>query len=395
DWRPNPYLPGTRGELAVPIKLREEVLGILDVQSDRVGALTDEDRLLLEGLCGQIAIAMESQRLLDNVQQSERLMRTLIDAIPDHIYAKDLEGRLILANSAEARLHGVDSPDLLIGKSDFDFYPPELAERYRASELPVLHDGLSLLNHEEPNVDATGQLHWSTTTKVPLRNQEGRIVGLVGSTRDITERKQTEQALSEEHTRLRTLIDNLPVSVYIKDRDSRFVVNNAVHLRILGAASQEEVSGKWDFDYFPPELAEQYYADEQELMRIGQPLFNREESVVDQSSGQQHWALSTKVPLRDAHGQVTGFLGFTQDITERKLAEEAVRRSQADLSQALQIARLAYWEYDVAQDLFHFNDQFYAIFHTTAEQQGGYHLSSAQYAQRFVYPDDLPVVGAE
>ena len=138
DWRPNPHLPDTRGELAVPIKLRDEVLGILDVQSDRAGALSADDRLLLEGLCGQIAVAMESTRLL--------------------------------------------------------------------AEL---------------------------------------------------------------------------------------------------------------------------------------------------------------------------------------------RRGEAELSQALQIAKLAYWEYDVEKDLFLFNDQFYSIFHTTAEQEGGYQLSSAQYAGKFVYPDDLPVVGSE
>ena len=78
-----------------------------------------------------------------------------------------------------------------------------------------------------------------------------------------------------------------------------------------------------------------------------------------------------------------------------KLAEEAVRRSEAELSQALQIAKLAYWEYDVEKDLFLFNDQFFSIFHTTAEQEGGYQLSSAQYAGKFVYPEDLPVVGSE
>ena len=66
-----------------------------------------------------------------------------------------------------------------------------------------------------------------------------------------------------------------------------------------------------------------------------------------------------------------------------------------ELSEALKIAKLAYWEYDVEKDLFLFNDQFYSIFHTTVEQAGGYQLSSAQYAQQFVYPDDLPMVGGE
>ena len=71
DWRPNPHLPDTRGELAVPIKWRDQVLGILDVQSDRAGALSDDDRLLLEGLCGQIASALESTRLLEQLRRNE------------------------------------------------------------------------------------------------------------------------------------------------------------------------------------------------------------------------------------------------------------------------------------------------------------------------------------
>ena len=125
DWRPNPHLPRTQGELAVPIKWRDQMLGILDVQSDQAGLLTDDDRLLLEGLCGQIAIAMESKRLLDTVQQSEQLMRTLIDAIPAYIYAKDAQGRHMLGNAALARLYGLASPAEPLGKTDFDFYPRE------------------------------------------------------------------------------------------------------------------------------------------------------------------------------------------------------------------------------------------------------------------------------
>ena len=156
DWRPNPHLPETRGELAVPIKWRDQVLGILDVQSDQANALTDDDRLLLEGLCGQIAIAMESKRLLDTVQQSEQLMRTLIDAIPDYIYAKDLQGRHMLGNAALDATYGLASPAELLGKTDFDFYPRELAEQYQASEMPILREGQSLLAHEEPNIGADG-----------------------------------------------------------------------------------------------------------------------------------------------------------------------------------------------------------------------------------------------
>ena len=96
---------------------------------------------------------------------------------------------------------------------------------------------------------------------------------------------------------------------------------------------------------------------------------------------------------RDDQGHILRYYGANQDITDRKLAEEKVRANEAQLSEALDIAKLANWEYDVEKDLFTFNDHFYSIFHTTAETMGGYQLSSAQYAERLVHPDDVPVVG--
>ncbi|MEJ2746466.1 MAG: GAF domain-containing protein [Anaerolineae bacterium] len=117
-----------------------------------------------------------------------------------------------------------------------------------------------------------------------------------------------------------------------------------------------------------------------------------EPAVVD---GEQRYLHTIKAPLKDADGEVTAVIGFVHDITDRILIEETLRQNEAELSQALKIAKLAYWEYDVEKDLFTFNDQFFALFHTTAEEHGGYQLPSAYYAEHFVYPDDLPLVGAE
>ncbi|MBL8062178.1 MAG: PAS domain-containing protein [Anaerolineales bacterium] len=98
---------------------------------------------------------------------------------------------------------------------------------------------------------------------------------------------------------------------------------------------------------------------------------------------------------RDEDGKIIRWQGANQDITEQKLAEEAIRINESRLSEALRIARLGNWEYDVEKDIFTFNDQFYSIFHTSAEKVGGYRLSSAQYAELFVHPDDMPIVGEE
>jgi PAS domain S-box-containing protein len=162
---------------------------------------------------------------------------------------------------------------------------------------------------------------------VPLRDEQGKITGLVGVSRDITERKRAEAVLAQERNLLRTLIDNLPDYIFVKDAQSRFVLNNRAHLALLKAATQAEVVGKTDGDIFPSEIAARYYADEQAVLRSGEPLVNREESTVD-PAGRVRWLLTTKVPLRDEQGKITGLVGVSRDITERKRAEETLRQSE-------------------------------------------------------------------
>lgn len=142
------------------------------------------------------------------------------------------------------------------------------------------------------------------------------------------ERRHHVQTLHQERSLLRTLLDTLPDFIFVKDRQSRFIITNAAHLQVLGAASLEQVIGKTDFDFFPRELAERYYKDEQSVMASGQPLLNRLEEVVD-PQGRRSWLLTSKVPLRDEQGAVIGLVEVSRDVSERKQAEEEVRRQAA------------------------------------------------------------------
>ena len=135
-----------------------------------------------------------------------------------------------------------------------------------------------------------------------------------------------------ERDLLRTLIDNLPDYIYVKDRESRFLINNLAHVRILGATHPDEVAGRTDFDYFPKELAGKFFADEQALMQSGQVL-DRVESVVDKTTGKLRWLQTMKIARRDGSGKVIGLMGISRDITEQKRAEEALRQSRDELEQ--------------------------------------------------------------
>lgn len=141
-----------------------------------------------------------------------------------------------------------------------------------------------------------------------------------------------EAMLGQEHNLLRILVDNLLDYIYVKNLKSQFIINNVSHIRVLGAQTPAEVTGKTDFDFFPHELAEQYYADEQQVMSTGQALINREEPVVDQSTGLRRWVSTNKVPVLNKAGQVIGLVGMSRDITERKKAEAALAQRAAQLA---------------------------------------------------------------
>ena len=198
--------------------------------------------------------------------------------------------------------------------------------------------------------------------------------------------------VAPEYT-LRALIDRVPDYLFIKDTDSRFVLANPAVAEDLGLAV-EDLIGKTDFDLHPHERAEKFRADEQEIIRSGEPIIDTEDLVFT-ASGQKKWMSTSKLPLRDPAGEIIGIVGICRDISERKVAEDALIASETQLSDALKIARAAHWTYDVAQDAFTFNDAFYALYHTTAEEVGGYVMAAAEYAGRFCHPDDMEIVGRE
>ncbi len=278
----------------------------------------------------------ERKQAEEALAQERNLLRSLIDNLPDHIYAKDAEGRFTLANIAVARHMGAVKPDELLGKTDFDFFPPDLATQFHVDEQALIHSGKSLIDHEEFTRDQAGQTKWVLATKVLLHDNQGNYFGLVGIGRDITERKQAEDALAQERNLLRSLIDHVPVFIYVKDIQSRFLITNPALARAVGVAAPDELLGKTDFDFFPQELAAKYYADEQAIFQSGQPVLELEESIVD-PAGNKRWISSTKILLRDAQGKIVGLVGMGRDITESKQAEEQLRQSENFLRQVIDL----------------------------------------------------------
>ncbi len=274
------------------------------------------------------------KRAEEDFRNEHILLRTLIDNLPNSIYVKDTEYRKTLANPANVRHTGKNSESEVLGKTDFELYPFELAQKYNNDDQAVIRDGKAILITEEYGFTQSGEKKWQLTSKIPLRDKNGKIVGLIGIGTDITERKHLEEAREEERRLLRTLIDNLPSAVFVKDTEFRKTVANREHLRGISAQlgrqnplEEFQVLGKTDFEVLPKALAERHFREDLKVIRDGEMILDQEELEFD-AEGNRHWNLLSKIPLRDSNGNISGLLGIKTDITARKLAEEAMSRER-------------------------------------------------------------------
>jgi len=279
------------------------------------------------GFSKDVTALKEAEAALD---QERLLLRTLIDNLPDGIYAKDARGRKILANPADLKNLNCKTEAEAIGKTDFDLFPKEIAEKFYTDDQKVMQ-GEPVINREEYLLNGQAEKRWLLTSKLPLRNQKGKIIGLVGMGRDITERKRIEEELAHERMLLRTLIDNLPDCIYAKDAAGRKILANPADLKNLNCKTEAEAIGKTDFDFFPRDIAEKFFADDQRVIE-GHPVINREEYFLDPED-RKHWLLTSKLPMRDQNGTIAGLVGIGRNITEQKEAEDALRESEARLRQ--------------------------------------------------------------
>ena len=276
--------------------------------------------MIMEYIIGLIGIGRDitDRKLAEEALQKERiLLKTLINNLPDGIYVKDIECRKTIVNIADVHNTGMETEEEVLGKNDFDVFPKEIAEGFYADDQAVLKSGKPVLHREEFFIDKEGKKHWLNSSKLPLKDEKGNIIGLIGIGRNITEQKHFEEELKDERNFLRTLIDNLPDLIYFKDNQARYVLNNIAHLQSLSASKQDEVYGKTSFDFNPYEIAESYFQDEMHIIQTGQPMINKEEFAVHKDTGEKLWHLTSKVPLYKGE-KVVGIIGISRNITPAK-----------------------------------------------------------------------------
>ncbi len=276
------------------------------------------------GLIGIGRDITERKNAEEALRHEKAFMDALMDSVPDSIYFKDRQCRLTKINRKMMNDLKFEDMNQVIGKTDVDLFGEEFGRKTLESELHLMAIGKPIVGLTESRQLADGSIYWTSATKVPMRNDNGQIVGLVGITREINEFMKVQEEREHERHLLRTLIDNLPDGIYAKDSSCRKTLANPADVHNMGLQSEAEVLGKDDFEFFPKNIAEGFFADDQSVIQSGTPVLNREEYFID-GEGRKRWLLTSKLPLKNNHDEIIGIIGVSRDITERKQAEEQVR----------------------------------------------------------------------
>ncbi len=277
----------------------------------------------LEGIGRDVTERREAELAL---RAERNLLRTLVDHLPGRIFIKDLEGRYLLVNAAYHGLVGRSEAEVL-GKTVFDLFPRELAERYDQDDRQVLATGVAIHQKEEPSVTGRGEPRWLLTTKVPLRDGNDQVVGLVGITTDITERKAADEVL-RQHQALLQLSQRIGRVGSWEHHWStgRFRVSREAG-RIFGLAADAETTT------FAAIITRIHPEDRPRIEHLRQTTLQRGEPlVVDHRlllpDGATRWVNVQAEPLRDPNGRLVGVAGTVQDITDRVELEQRLRQAQ-------------------------------------------------------------------
>lgn len=289
---------------------------------------------------------MQNPGKVVQLQESE-IYPSLINSLPLKIYAKDSDGKFIYANESYCQSLGLKLEEI-IGRDDYDIHPKDLADKYRKDDFRIMSNGITeSIDEKWQTLDSDER--WMRVVKAPLVGSDKRVVGTVGVFWDITARKLNELKLAEERTLLRTLIDNLPDYVYVKDTESRFLVANEAVAKLMGLDSPDGLLGKTDHEFFAAVEADKFRADDKKVIDSGDSVIDVDEPVTD-SEGNERYVKTTKVPLKNLADEIVGIVGISHDFTDERANELIKARLEQQLQHSQKMETIGMLTAGIAHD---------------------------------------------
>lgn len=333
-WRKTAKHFGFGSSISLPLALEGQVIGALNIYSKTDDAFDEAETRQLGTLAEGIAFGMTClrekaarQQAEDVAQQSQALSNQLLNTVQAIIVLLDPQGKILYINAYMETLSGY-TLDEVKGKDWFATFLPE-SERTKIRQVfSSASKGKSTKGNINPIITKDGKERLIQWYDNALFDESSQSNHLLSTGIDITDQEADFHNLLQSQHRFRTVIDTLPQGIFLKDLDSTYLTCNQSHASMLGLASPKDIIGCRDEDFFPPELAKKYQADDQKVLQSRKTIDIEEASIKD---GQEIVVQTVKTPMYDEHGSPIGTLGIYWDITERKRTEQALAEHEHKL----------------------------------------------------------------
>jgi two-component system, sensor histidine kinase and response regulator len=270
-------------------------------------------------------VADERRQAGEALVQERYLLHAIMDNLPDNIYFKDIASRFIRINKALTTYFGLNDPAQAIGKTDFDFFTEEHARPAYADEQEIIRSGQPVVGKEEKEAWLDGRVRWVSTTKMPFRDKDGKVIGTFGVARDITKVKVAEEAMRESEQRWRSLTEALPQLVWSAMPDGACDYFSRQWTDHTGVPEEDLLGWRWLSVLHPDdrERTREFWLDSV----AGRGPYDVEYRV-RRADGVYRWFKTRGTPIRDSAGNICQWFGTCTDFSDGKRLEEELRQAK-------------------------------------------------------------------
>jgi PAS domain S-box-containing protein len=270
-----------------------------------------------------VALDITGRKLAENeLRNSKQMLQLILDNIPQRIFWKDINSKYLGCNKNFAKDAGFSSPLDIIGSTDYDMpWKSTETDYYRSIDSKVMSSDKPIYHIIEPQTHLDGQISWLETNKIPLHDELGKVVGILGTYEDITERKKAEEALKESEERFRSLIDNMIEAALIIDWNGEIIFANNSAAKMVGLDDPNQGIGKKVFDFLHPDFITRVLNVLAKARKYTQPIID--EYLIKTIDGVDKWveSLGTKIMFANKNS----ILVTLRDVTERKNTERQLK----------------------------------------------------------------------